>query len=59
MHAKPAVLNALLVSLLVDIHDVILQAEEWSSRSRTIVVNMSVKAKDRPSGEGYRGQMPL
>ena len=64
MHTKTAVLNALLISRLVLIHIiVVLQAEEWFSKSQTIVVNMTVKVNDRPAnklvGEGYRGQMPL
>ena len=48
MHTKTAVLNWL-VSLLVPTHDVnskVLQAEKWSSRFRTIFVNMSANASD-------------
>ena len=48
------VLNALLVSLLFPIHDVnlqLLQAEEWSSGSRMIIVNMSVKASNHPANK--------
>ena len=63
VHTKTAVLNALLILRLVLIRNVVLQAEEWSSKSQTIVVNMSVKVNDRPAnkvvGEGYHGQMPL
>ena len=49
MHTKTAILNRL-ASLRVLTRDVnlkVLQAEEWSSRSRTIVVNMSANASDR------------
>ena len=49
VHTKTTVLNRLgsLLVLTCDINSKVLQAKEWSSRSRTTVVNMSANASDR------------
>ena len=49
VHTKTAVLNRLgsLLVLTRDVNSKVLQAEEWSSRSRTTVVNISANASDR------------
>ena len=49
MHTKTAVLNRLgsLLVLTRDVNSKVFQAEEWSSRSQTIVVNMCANASDR------------
>ena len=48
MHTKTAVLNQLgsLLVLTRNVNSKVLQAEEWSSRSRTTVVNISANASD-------------
>ena len=49
VHTKTAVLNRLgsLLVLTRDVNSKVLQAEEWSSRSRMTVVNMSANTSDR------------
>ena len=49
MHTKTTVLNRLgsLLVLTRDVNSKVLQAEEWSGRSRTIVVNISANASGR------------
>ena len=49
MHTKTVILNRLssLLVLTCDVNLKVLQAEEWSSRSRMTVVNMSANASDR------------
>ena len=49
MHTKTAVLNRLssLLVLTCDVNSKVFQVEEWSSRSRTIIVNISANASDR------------
>ena len=48
MHTKTAVLNRLgsLLVLARNVNSKVLQAEEWSSRSRMTVVNISANASD-------------
>ena len=65
MHTKTAVLNRLgsLLVLTRDVNSKVLQAEEWSSRPRTTVVNMSANTSDRLVNtaveKAYRAQKPI
>ena len=64
MHTKTVVLNRLgsLLVLTRDVNSKVLQAEEWSSRPQTTVVNMSANASDRLTNtvveKAYRAQKP-